>query len=102
MNDRRLIFIAAFLRALATGMAGVLLGLTLARLGFSAAAIGAVLSAGLAGATLALVVVTWAGDRLGRRRCLFVLSLLGADRRPRRGVGLRPAGDGARRPSSAS
>ena len=41
MNDRRLIFIAAFLRALATGMAGVLLGLTLARLGFSAAAIGA-------------------------------------------------------------
>jgi MFS family permease len=78
MNDRRLIFIAAFLRALATGMAGVLLGLTLARLGFSAAAIGAVLSAGLAGATLALVIVTWAGDRLGRRRCLFVLSLLGA------------------------
>ena len=78
MNDRRLIFIAAFLRALATGMAGVLLGLTLARLGFSAAAIGAVLSAGLAGATLALVFVIWAGDRLGRRRCLFVLSLLGA------------------------
>jgi hypothetical protein len=37
MNDRRLIYAAAFLRALATGMAGVLLGLTLARLGFSAA-----------------------------------------------------------------
>ena len=69
MNDRRLIYAAAFLRALATGMAGVLLGLTLARLGSSAAAIGAVLSAGLAGATLALVIVTWAGDRLGRRRC---------------------------------
>ena len=78
MHDRRLIFAAAFLRALATGMAGVLLGLTLARLGFSAAAIGAVLSAGLAGATLALVVVTWAGDRIGRRRCLLGLSLLGA------------------------
>jgi MFS family permease len=78
MNDRRLIYIAAFLRALATGMAGVLLGLTLARIGFSAAAIGAVLSAGLAGATLALLVVTWAGDRLGRRRCLLWLSLLGA------------------------
>ena len=78
MNDRRLIYAAAFLRALATGMAGVLLGLTLARLGFSAAAIGAVLSAGLAGATLALVIVTWAGDRLGRRRCLVGLSLLGA------------------------
>ena len=78
MNDRTLIYSAAFLRALATGMAGVLLGLTLARLGFSAAAIGAVLSAGLAGATLALVIVTWAGDRLGRRRCLVWLSLLGA------------------------
>ncbi|MCC6656783.1 MAG: MFS transporter [Rhodocyclaceae bacterium] len=78
MNDRRLLYTAAFLRALATGMAGVLLGLTLARLGFSAAAIGAVLSAGLAGATLALVLVTWAGDRLGRRRCLLWLSLLGA------------------------
>jgi MFS family permease len=78
MNDRKLIYTAAFLRALATGMAGVLLGLTLARLGFSAAAIGAVLSAGLVGATLALVIVTWAGDRLGRRRCLLWLSLLGA------------------------
>jgi MFS family permease len=78
MMDRRLIYATAFLRALATGMAGVLLGLTLARQGFSAAAIGIVLSAGLAGAALALVVVTWAGDRLGRRRCLFWLSLLGA------------------------
>lgn len=78
MNDRRLLYAAAFLRALATGMAGVLLGLTLARLGFSAAAIGAVLSAGLVGATLALVIVTWAGDRLGRRRCLLWLSILGA------------------------
>jgi MFS family permease len=78
MNDRRLIIAAAFLRALATGMAGVLLGLTLARLDFSAAAIGAVLSAGLAGATLALLIVTWAGDRLGRRRCLLWLSLIGA------------------------
>jgi len=78
MNDRRLIYAAACLRALATGMAGVLLGLTLARQGFSAAAIGAVLSAGLAGATLALAIVTWAGDRLGRRRCLVALSLAGA------------------------
>ena len=78
MHDRRLIYAAAFLRALATGMAGVLLGLTLARQGFSAAAIGAVLSAGLAGATLALAIVTWAGDRLGRRRCLLALSLAGA------------------------
>ena len=78
MNDRRLIFAAAFLRALATGMVGVLLGLYLARIGFSAAAIGAVLSTGLIGATAALVAVTWAGDRIGRRRCLVGLSVLGA------------------------
>ena len=78
MNDRKLIYTAAFLRALATGMAGVLLGLYLARLGFAPVAIGLVLSAGLAGATVALFIVTWAGDRLGRRRSLIALSLLSA------------------------
>ncbi|MDP1633587.1 MAG: MFS transporter [Gallionellaceae bacterium] len=78
MNDRKLIYIAAFLRALATGMVGVLLGLYLARLGFAPVAIGLVLSAGLAGATVALFIVTWAGDRLGRRRSLIAMSLLSA------------------------
>ncbi len=78
MNDRRRIYAAAFLRALATGMAGVLLGLYLARLGLSAASIGLVLSAGLAGAVAALFVATWWADRLGRRRCLLVLAALGA------------------------
>ena len=78
MSDRRRIYAAAFLRALATGMAGVLLGLHLARLGFSPAAIGLTLSAGLGGAVAALFVVTWWGDRLGRRRSLMVLALLGA------------------------
>ena len=61
MNDRQRINIAAFLRALATGMAGVLLGLHLARAGFSAAAIGLTSSAGLIGAVVALFVVTSAG-----------------------------------------
>jgi MFS family permease len=78
MNDRRRIYVAAFLRALATGMVGVLLGLHLARLGFSASAIGLTISAGLGGAVAALFIVTWWGDRLGRRRCLMALSLLGA------------------------
>jgi len=78
MQDRRRIYIAAFLRALATGMAGVLLGLHLARAGFSAAAIGLTLSAGLGGAVAALFVVSWWGDRIGRKRCLLALSLLGA------------------------
>jgi MFS family permease len=78
MRDRHLLFAAAFVRALATGMAGVLLGLYLAKAGFSAAAIGGVLSAGLIGATLALLLVTSAGDRLGRRRCLVTLAAAGA------------------------
>jgi len=76
MSDRRLIYVAAFLRALATGMIGVLLGIYLARLAFGAAEIGWVISAGLAGAALAALVVTVAGDRLGRRRTLLVLAVL--------------------------
>ena len=75
MNDRHLLFAAALLRGLATGLAGVLIGLYLARVGLSASAIGAVISAGLAGATAAVLVVTLAGDRLGRRRLLAGLAL---------------------------
>lgn len=78
MADRSRLYLAAFLRALATGMAGVSLGLHLARLDFAAATIGLILSAGLLGAVAALFAVTWWGDRLGRRRCLLALSLLGA------------------------
>lgn len=78
MTDRHLIYAAAFLRAVATGMLGVLLGLYLARLGFNAAAIGLVVGAGLAGATLGVAVVTFLGDRIGRRRSLVGLALLGA------------------------
>ena len=41
-------------------------------------AIGFVIAAGLAGSALATVVVSFAADRLGRRRSLLVLSLLSA------------------------
>lgn len=57
---------------------GVLLGIYLARMAFTAAQIGVVISLGLAGATLAALLVTFAGDRLGRRRTLFWLALLSA------------------------
>lgn len=77
-GDRRILYATAFLRALATGLMGVLLGIYLARMAFTAAQIGAVISAGLAGATLAALLVTYAGDRLGRRRTLFWLALLSA------------------------
>jgi len=78
MTDRRRLYVAAFLRALATGMAGVLLGLYVARLGLSASWLGLVLSFGLMGATASVAVATWWGDRLGRRRALLWLSALSA------------------------
>jgi MFS family permease len=76
-RDRRLLYAAAFLRALATSAIGVTLGAYLARLDLGAPAIGAVLSAGLAGTALAAVVTTFAADRVGRRRFLIALASLG-------------------------
>ena len=76
MYDRRILLTSAFLRALATGLMGVLLGLYLARLHFNAAEIGVVIGVGLSGAALSSLIVTFLGDRLGRRRSLFVLVIL--------------------------
>lgn len=76
MTDRRILLNCAFLRAFATGLMGVLLGLYLARLDFSAAEIGVVIGVGLSGAALSSLIVTFLGDRLGRRRSLLVLALL--------------------------
>ncbi len=59
-------------------MVGVLLGLYLARLGLGPAGIGVVVSAGLAGMTAGLILVTYCGDRIGRRRTLVTLAALGA------------------------
>lgn len=78
IRDRRLLYSAAFLRAIATGMMGVLLGIYLARLGFSPAAIGLVISSGLGGAAAAALLVTFTGDGWGRRRMLLGIGLLSA------------------------
>jgi MFS family permease len=78
IGDRSLLYFAAFVRALATGLIGVLLGVYLARMGLDAGAIGWVVSAGLAGAASGTFVVTWSADRLGHRRVLLALSLLAA------------------------
>src|SRR5688572_16846363 len=75
MTDRTLLYAAAFLRALSTGMIAVLLGIYLAAIDFSATEIGIVISAGLLGAALASLWVTVLGDRLGRRRSLIVLAV---------------------------
>ncbi len=76
--DRQLLYVTAFVRALATGMMGVLLGLHLATLQLSEQAIGGIIAAGLSGAALASLFATAFADRHGRRRSLIELALLGA------------------------
>src|SRR5262245_53661958 len=78
MTDRRILFAAALLRALATGMIGVLMGIFLAGLDFDPARIGYVVGAGLAGCAAAALVVTLVADRVGRRLSLIAVSLLAA------------------------
>ena len=73
-----LIYISAWLRSFGIGLMGVVLGVFLSRRGISAPAIGAVLAAGLAGSAAGTIVITFKGDQLGRRRILFVLSVLTA------------------------
>jgi MFS family permease len=75
VSDRDLLYLSAFVRALATGFLGVLLGVYLARLGLDTPAIGLVASAGLAGAAAGALLVTWRGERVGYRRALLGLSL---------------------------
>ena len=76
-RDRRLLYAAAFLRALTTSAIGVTLGAYLARLDLRGAELGAVLSCGLAGAAVAAVIATFAADRIGRRRFLIALAAFG-------------------------
>ncbi len=77
-RDLRLLYAAAFLRALSVGLTGVIMGLYLARAGFSATSIGLVVADGLAGSALATLLAGFHADRLGRRRTLILLSLLAA------------------------
>ncbi len=76
-RDRRLLYATAFLRALATGFIGVLLGVYLVEVGLDAGTMGVVVSAGLAGAAAGTLIVTFLGDRIGHRRALLAIALLG-------------------------
>ncbi len=76
MNDRLLLYLAAFFRATATGLIGVLLGVYLAELGLDVGVIGLVVTAGLGGAAFATLIVTFLGDRIGHRRALLGVALL--------------------------
>ena len=75
---RRLLYAAAFLRALAIGLMAVLIGLYAARLGLDAAQIGVVLSAALWGAALAALLTLVFGPRLSQRTLLLTLTALPA------------------------
>jgi len=78
LTDRALLYASAFVRALATGLIGVLLGVYLATRGADATTIGLIVSAGLAGAATASLIVTWLGERIGARSTLLTLALLTA------------------------
>ena len=77
-RDRNILFVTALLRSVGTSLVGVLLGVYLAKLELGPTEVGLVVGLGLAGAALAALVVTVAGDRLGRRRTLIVLAWTGA------------------------
>src|SRR5258708_27265148 len=78
LRDRRIIFTASFLRAVANGLIGVLAGIYLAQLGLDPAAWGAVLGAGIAGTAVGAAGVMFWGDRIGRKRWLVALGVFAA------------------------
>src|SRR4051794_7602759 len=77
-RDLSVIYASGFMRGLATGLIGVLLGVYLFRTGHSSLQIGAATALGLAGAALATLIITVRGPHLSRRRLLVALSLLWA------------------------
>ena len=77
MTDRALLYVSAFIRAVAVGLSGVLLGTYLARLGLGGGEVGLVVAAGLSGSAVAAILATLFGDRWGRRRFLIGTSVLG-------------------------
>ncbi len=73
----RRILAAAFLRSVAVGMVGVLLGIWLARRGLPPGAIGEVVAAGLGGTAVAAALAGHS-ERIGRKRFLISQTLLAA------------------------
>jgi MFS family permease len=77
-DDTRWIYAAAFLRSLAVSLVGVTLAIYLAGVGLSATTVGLLIGVGLAGSSVATLVVSLRGDRWGRRRTLAALAFLSA------------------------
>jgi MFS family permease len=66
--DARRILLVQALRAFAYGLGSVLIGVTLADLGFSGVQVGLVIGALVAGIALVSILIARFGDRVGRRR----------------------------------
>jgi MFS family permease len=77
-QNARLIYTAGFIRSATVSLVGVTIAIHLANLGFSSTRIGALIGIGLAGSSLATVMVSVRGDRWGRRRVLVALTILTA------------------------
>ena len=77
-NTRHTLLAAGFLRAAATSLAGVVLGLWLAELRLSPAAAGLVVGAGLGGGALGVLLVTLFGARLSPRAALLAIGATAA------------------------
>lgn len=78
MSDQQRLYLAAFVRAVATGLIGVLLGVYLGEIGLDVRTIGVIVSVGLAGAAAGTFLVTFLADRLGHRRLLLAVTVLSA------------------------
>ncbi|MCI0350893.1 MAG: MFS transporter [Acidobacteriales bacterium] len=74
-RDIALLYFTGFIRSLATGLVGVILGVYLFRLGHGSTQIGVVTAVGLAGAAAATALITRWGNGLARRSTLVLLSL---------------------------
>jgi MFS family permease len=77
-RDPLMIYAAGFIRSATVSLVGVTLAIHLADVGFSTTQIGLLIGVGLAGSSLATVVVGLRGDAWGRRRVLIGLALLSA------------------------
>ncbi|HEX6552737.1 MAG TPA: MFS transporter [Ktedonobacteraceae bacterium] len=75
-GDARLILVMRGLRSLAYGLLAVILGVVLAREGFSPASIGVLITVSLVGDMAGTYVIGLVADSWGRRRTLALLSLL--------------------------
>ena len=76
--DAQRIYVAGFVRSATVSLVGVTLAIHLAAVGFSLVRIGLLIGVGLAGSSVATVVVSLRGDAWGRRRTLISLALLTA------------------------